>query len=112
MAYNTIDPDHYRKGRKYEPIDVIEDWELNYRLGNALKYISRNKRKPNEDPVEGLRKAIWYIQREIDSYSEATNHYQVTYQDILEDYAACAAENTFIREGLDDNPWDDFRLKT
>ena len=67
-SYDNINPSHYRGDRKFEPIDVIEDWNLNYRLGNALKYISRSGRKPGEDPVEGLKKAIWYLQREIDSY--------------------------------------------
>ena len=38
-------PAHYCKGRKYEPKDVIHDWGLNFNLGNAVKYISRNGRK-------------------------------------------------------------------
>jgi len=67
-SYDNINPSHYRGDRKFEPIEVIEDWDLNYRLGNALKYISRSGRKPGEDPVEGLKKAIWYLQREINSY--------------------------------------------
>lgn len=67
-SYDSINPSHYRGDRKFEPIEVIEDWDLNYRLGNALKYISRSGRKPGEDPVEGLKKAIWYLEREIDSY--------------------------------------------
>lgn len=63
MSYDAINPSHYRGGRKFEPIEVIEDWGLGYHLGNALKYISRNGRKPNEDPREGLSKAIWYLER-------------------------------------------------
>ena len=46
---DMINPNHYRGDRQYEPIAVIEDWGLNYRLGNAVKYISRNGRKPGED---------------------------------------------------------------
>ncbi|QBP06052.1 hypothetical protein [Synechococcus phage S-B68] len=65
---DMINPHHYRGDRKFEPIAVIEDWDLNYNLGNALKYISRNGRKPGEDPTEGLRKAIWYLEREIGKY--------------------------------------------
>lgn len=57
-------PRHYCEGRKYEPIDVIEDWGLDFHLGNAVKYISRAGRKG--DAVEDLEKAVWYIQREID----------------------------------------------
>lgn len=54
-------PSHYCKGRRYEPVKVIEDWGLGFHLGNALKYIARAGRK--EDEMEDLRKAIWYIQR-------------------------------------------------
>lgn len=88
---DMINPNHYRGGRQFEPIAVIEDWDLNYRLGNALKYISRNGRKPGEDPREGLKKAIWYLERELASYDQPAP-YGVTYEDILEDYAACAAD--------------------
>lgn len=58
-------PSHYAGGRKYEPIDVIEDWELGFCLGNAVKYISRAGRKNPDAYIEDLRKAIWYIEREI-----------------------------------------------
>lgn len=72
---DMINPDHYKGDRRFEPIDVIEDWGLNYRLGNALKYISRNGRKPGEDPREGLKKAIWYLQREIYSLESPSGSY-------------------------------------
>lgn len=104
---DMINPDHYKGNRKYEPIAVIEDWGLNYRLGNAVKYLSRNGRKPGEDPREGLRKAIWYIEREIASL-EAPGPYGTTYEDVLEDFAACAAEGTERLHGYaemrDDGP--------
>lgn len=70
MTYDSINPNHYRGGRLFEPIEVIEDWGLDYHLGNALKYISRNGRKPNENPIEGLNKAIWYLQRKIEQYEQ------------------------------------------
>jgi hypothetical protein len=57
-------PMHYLEGRKFEPIEVIEDWKLNYNLGNALKYISRAGRKNSKN--EDLSKAVWYLEREID----------------------------------------------
>jgi hypothetical protein len=38
-------PSHYAEGRKYEPIDVIQDWKLDFCLGNTVKYISRCGRK-------------------------------------------------------------------
>jgi len=43
---------------------VIEDWDLGYRLGNALKYICRANHK--KDKIEDLKKAVWYLQREIE----------------------------------------------
>ena len=89
---DMINPNHYRGDRQYEPIAVIEDWGLNYRLGNAVKYISRNGRKPGEDRIEGLKKAIWYLEREIAALKPS--QYSVTYQDVLEDHAACAAEGS------------------
>lgn len=54
-------PEHYAKGRKFEPIDVIEDWELGFHLGNVLKYISRVGRKG--DTEENIKKAIYYLNR-------------------------------------------------
>ena len=65
MTHDVINsPSHYAEGRKYEPIAVIEDWELGYHLGNALKYISRAGRK--DATTQDLRKAVWYLNREIE----------------------------------------------
>jgi hypothetical protein len=59
----TVDhPAHYCFGN-YEVIEVIEDWKLGYHLGNAVKYIARCERKGKK--IEDLKKAIWYLQREI-----------------------------------------------
>jgi hypothetical protein len=57
-------PDHYNMG-SIEVIDAIEDWDLDFRLGNAVKYIARAGRK-NEDVQQDLEKALWYIKRYID----------------------------------------------
>ena len=54
---------HYKVG-KFEPIDVIEDWELGFCLGNAIKYMVDVEHK--ETKKEDLEKALWYIQRELD----------------------------------------------
>lgn len=54
-------PKHYCEGRKYEPIDIIEDWGLGMHAGNAVKYISRAGRKG--DAIEDLEKARWYVDR-------------------------------------------------
>ena len=58
-------PPHYGGGANpYETIKVIEAWNLGYRLGNAVKYIARAERKGSR--VEDLRKARWYLNREIE----------------------------------------------
>ena len=52
-------PSHYTDG-KIEVIDFIEDKNLGFHLGNAVKYISRaGKKDPNKE-IEDLEKAIWY----------------------------------------------------
>ena len=56
-------PSHYNQG-KYEAIDVIEDWKLNFNLGNTVKYISRAGHKDNI--IQDLKKASWYLNREIE----------------------------------------------
>jgi mRNA-degrading endonuclease toxin of MazEF toxin-antitoxin module len=57
-------PSHYTDGT-IEVIDYIEDKKLGYHLGNAVKYISRAGKKDPTKKVEDLRKAAWYINREI-----------------------------------------------
>lgn len=61
-------PNHYAAGRKYEPIDVIEDWELGFSLGNVVKYISRAGRK--NDALEDLKKAQFYLNYAIEHYTD------------------------------------------
>lgn len=62
---NVNHPQHYKIGG-IETIDFIEAKGLDnhYHLANAIKYISRAPYKNNY--TEDLKKAIWYLQREID----------------------------------------------
>ena len=55
-------PSHYTAGG-IETIAFIEAKDLNYRLGNVVKYVSRAEKKDN--PLEDLKKAKWYLEREI-----------------------------------------------
>jgi hypothetical protein len=55
-------PAHYNQG-VLEAIDVIEDWNLGFCLGNTIKYIARADHKGS--PLEDLEKARWYLDREI-----------------------------------------------
>tara|TARA_Y100000034_G_scaffold117635_1_gene157311 strand:+ start:92 stop:391 length:300 start_codon:yes stop_codon:yes gene_type:complete len=57
-------PPHYTHG-KYETIDVIEDWGLDFHCGNAIKYISRHKYKGQAK--KDIGKAIWYLQRYLEN---------------------------------------------
>lgn len=61
-------PNHYNTG-KIEVIEAIEDWKLDFCLGNAVKYIARAGKKDPNKTIEDLEKAKWYIQHEIDRYS-------------------------------------------
>lgn len=59
---NVNHPSHYGGAdNPYEAIKVIEDWNLPFHEGNALKYILRAPHKGRE--VEDLRKALWYLER-------------------------------------------------
>lgn len=65
----TVDhPSHYNPDG-IEVIDAIESWGLGFNLGNAVKYIARAGKKPGAPAIEDLKKALWYLQREI-SYFE------------------------------------------
>lgn len=57
-------PAHYNVG-KIEAIDVIDDWDLGFCLGNTIKYIARAGHKDPNSTIEDLKKAKWYIDRHI-----------------------------------------------
>lgn len=58
-----IIPDYYKSGG-LEAFDVIDAFELDFNLGNAFKYIARVGKKG--DKAEDLRKAVTYLNREIE----------------------------------------------
>ena len=62
MSDPVHNPPHYKSGG-IEVIDVIEAFELNFRLANVVKYVLRAGRKG--DALEDLQKAAWYLDREI-----------------------------------------------
>lgn len=68
MAANRLDqvvdhPPHYQAPNGMEAIDVTEGFELNFRIGNAVKYLLRAGKKGTA--ITDLEKAAWYIGREI-----------------------------------------------
>ena len=64
-------PSHYTEGG-VEPIDLIESQGLNFNRGNVVKYVVRAGRKKSKGKtllvkeLEDLKKARFYLQREID----------------------------------------------
>lgn len=58
----TTRPRHYTR-LKIEPIDYIQANNLNFNVGNIIKYVSRAEYK---NGIEDLEKAKYYLQREID----------------------------------------------
>ena len=58
-------PPHYTRG-SIEVWDFIRDQELNYHLGNAIKYICRAGYKSPDTKIEDLQKAIHYLENERD----------------------------------------------
>lgn len=64
MSDSINNPKHYNSGQ-FEVIDVIEDWELGFNLGNTVKYIGRAGKKDPDKHIEDLKKARWYLDREI-----------------------------------------------
>ena len=57
-------PSHYTNGN-IEVIDYIEDKNFNFNLGNVVKYVSRAGKKDVNKTIEDLKKASWYLNREI-----------------------------------------------
>jgi hypothetical protein len=59
-------PEHYGgESNPYEAIKVIEAWGLGFCLGNTVKYIARAGKKRKEKLINDLKKARWYLDREI-----------------------------------------------
>lgn len=66
MSDNVNHPKHYTTHPSgVECIDIVE--HMSFNLGNAIKYIWRAGLK-TELLVEDLKKAIWYINREIQRF--------------------------------------------
>lgn len=75
-------PSHYTDG-KIEVIDFIEEKQLNFHRGNAIKYIARAGKKNKEKEIEDLEKAAWYINREIqrlEKLKKSKDRKQVDYE--------------------------------
>lgn len=67
---DAINPSHYKDGfsNGAEVIDITEN--LNFNRGSAVEYLARAGKKPGEDELKDLRKAKWYVEREIERVSK------------------------------------------
>lgn len=59
-------PSHYTYA-KFEVYEVIKAFGLGFNLGNVVKYILRH---PHKGGLEDLKKARWYLEREIEEWEE------------------------------------------
>ena len=61
-------PTHYQTQTEFDVIDFCKAYDLNFNLGNVVKYLSRAGKKG--DRMEDLKKALDYLQREIKYYEQ------------------------------------------
>ncbi len=59
-------PDHYQLG-KIQTWDFIVDQDLDFLLGNVVKYVVRAGSKPGESRLDDLLKAQAYINKAIET---------------------------------------------
>ena len=60
---------HYNRG-KFEAIEVIRDWKLDFWTGNALKYLARAGFKNPDELVKDLKEAVFYLNDKIKELEE------------------------------------------
>lgn len=64
---DAIRPEHYGgEANPFEPIKIIQHYNMGFELGNTIKYVLRAGKKDPSKYIEDLKKAIQYIQFEID----------------------------------------------
>ena len=64
MIDNVIRPKHYTAAA-IEPIEVIHAWDLNFDLGNVIKYIARAGKKRGNSKLQDVMKAQQYLAFEV-----------------------------------------------
>lgn len=61
---DQINPDHYKwHPSGVECITISQEFSSN--LGQAIQYIWRAGRKPDQSAVVDLKKAVWFLQAEV-----------------------------------------------
>lgn len=77
-------PQHYGgKDNPYEAIKVIDAWELDFCLGNTVKYIARNGKKGSDTAIQDLKKAAWYLNHKIEMLESLCQKLKDTHDEIV-----------------------------
>lgn len=71
MKDNSLTPNHY-SASGLQPLDVISAWELDFYLGNVIKYIGRFGKKGGRRRyhLQDLIKAVHYMQLKMAEYAD------------------------------------------
>lgn len=62
---DLINPDHYND-TELQPFVVVDDWELDYYTGSAIKYIKRRGDKEGTTEIDDIKKAIRFLQHRVE----------------------------------------------
>lgn len=68
LTDNVNNPAHYQFSNGAQVIDITEN--MNFNLGNVIKYVARAGRKDADKLVEDLEKAKFYLERELARLNE------------------------------------------
>lgn len=74
---NTIRPDYY-KSNGIEVLDLTDAFDLNFNLGNVVKYVVRAGKKDGEEKEKDLAKAKFYLNRELNKTLKQEQQYNTT----------------------------------
>ena len=62
---NVIKPSHYKAG-EFDVIAFCQLHNINFDLGNVIKYVTRAGKKENNSELQDLNKAMEYLKRRIE----------------------------------------------
>lgn len=93
MTDPVNNPAHYKGKSGLEAIDVIEGFGLGFHRGNSVKYLLRAGKK--DDAAQDVRKARWYIERDIERM-----HAALSCDGILTQYRLCYLATPYTKYHL------------
>lgn len=93
---------YYADNREFEPVKVIADWNLNFNLGCAVKYIARQGRKGDIDKdIEDLEKAIDYLEFEIETLKKSRDTFDAFEIDAFSNKRKCVLSGLYEEQHSD-----------